>query len=69
MTLFFPIHTLKIQLPYAVFAFNPILRRFPGICENGVALMTSSVFNIPFLRHVYSWVKGKSGELIIWKYK
>ena len=47
------------QLPYAVFAFNPTLRRLPGkVGEDGCCLMTSAVFNIPFLRQVYSWVKG-----------
>lgn len=47
------------MLPYAVFCFNPILRRLPGkIGEDGSCLMTSAIFNVPFLRHVYSWVKG-----------
>ena len=46
-------------LPYAVFAFNPTLRRLPGkINDDGTCLMTSAVFNIPFLKHVYSWVGG-----------
>ena len=48
-----------MQLPYAVFAFNPVLRRLPGkIGEDGACLMTSAIFSIPLLRHVYSWVKG-----------
>mmetsp|Transcript_26503 Transcript_26503/g.56008 ORF Transcript_26503/g.56008 Transcript_26503/m.56008 type:complete len:353 (-) Transcript_26503:206-1264(-) len=47
------------MLPYGVFAFNPILRRLPGkIGEDGCCLMTSAIFSIPFLRHVYSWVRG-----------
>ncbi|KAL9187446.1 hypothetical protein ACHAXT_001549 [Thalassiosira profunda] len=47
------------MLPYAVFAFNPVLRRLPGkIGEDGACLMTSAIFSIPLLRHVYSWVKG-----------
>lgn len=47
------------MLPYAVFAFHPTLRRLPGkIGADGSALMTSILFSIPFLRHVYSWVKG-----------
>eukprot|EP00584_Thalassiosira_punctigera_P004913 CAMPEP_0172530372 /NCGR_PEP_ID=MMETSP1067-20121228/4125_1 /TAXON_ID=265564 ORGANISM="Thalassiosira punctigera, Strain Tpunct2005C2" /NCGR_SAMPLE_ID=MMETSP1067 /ASSEMBLY_ACC=CAM_ASM_000444 /LENGTH=345 /DNA_ID=CAMNT_0013314565 /DNA_START=248 /DNA_END=1285 /DNA_ORIENTATION=+ len=46
-------------LPYAVFAFNPTLRRLPGkIGEDGCCLMTSAIFSIPLLRHVYSWVGG-----------
>lgn len=46
------------MLPFGVFAFNPILNRVP----NGSTmhcLMTSAIFNIPFLKHVYTWVKGK----------
>mmetsp|Transcript_21293 Transcript_21293/g.51448 ORF Transcript_21293/g.51448 Transcript_21293/m.51448 type:complete len:371 (-) Transcript_21293:203-1315(-) len=47
------------MLPYAVFAFNPILRRLPGKIGREVScLMTSAVFNVPFLKHVYSWVRG-----------
>ncbi|KAL3764323.1 hypothetical protein ACHAW5_008920 [Stephanodiscus triporus] len=45
-------------LPYSVFCFNPSLRRLPGkIGKDGCALMTSAVFGIPFIRHVYSWVR------------
>ncbi|KAL7521598.1 hypothetical protein ACHAWX_006278 [Stephanocyclus meneghinianus] len=47
------------MLPYAVFAFSPALRRLPGkLGEDGCCLMTSAIFNVPFLRHVYSWVKS-----------
>ncbi|KAL7550014.1 hypothetical protein ACHAWF_017140, partial [Thalassiosira exigua] len=47
------------MLPYAVFAFNPTLRRLPGkIGEDGCCLMTSAIFKIPFLRQIYSWVSG-----------
>ncbi|KAL3792785.1 hypothetical protein HJC23_002592 [Cyclotella cryptica] len=47
------------MLPYAVFAFSPALRRLPGkLGEDGCCLMTSAIFNVPFLRQVYSWVKS-----------
>jgi len=46
-------------LPYPVFCFSPCLKRIPGkVGETGSALMTSSVFYIPFIRHVYTWVNG-----------
>jgi len=46
------------MLPYAVFAFNPSLRRLPHKIGEVRGLMTSAIFNIPFLKHVYSWVGG-----------
>lgn len=47
------------MLPYAVFAFNPTLRRLPGkYGEDVCCLMTSAIFSIPFMRQVYTWVKG-----------
>lgn len=49
------------MLPYAVFAFSPALRRLPGkIGEFHNCLMTSAIFSIPFIRHVYTWVSGLS---------
>lgn len=45
-------------LPFGVFAFNPILNRVPG-GSSMHCLMTSVIFNIPFLKHVYTWVKAK----------
>jgi hypothetical protein len=48
------------MLPYPVFAFNSTLGRLPGkLGEAGfLCLMTGAIFNLPFIRHVYSWVKG-----------
>ena len=46
------------MLPFGVFAFNPILNRVPG-GSTMHCLMTSAIFNIPFLKHVYTWVKAK----------
>jgi len=46
-------------LPYPVFAFNSSLKRFPS--HNGKdfsALMTSVIFQLPFLRQMYTWVGG-----------
>jgi len=45
------------MIPYAV---NPTLRRLPDKIGDDVCffLMASAIFNIPFLRHVNSWVKG-----------
>lgn len=45
-------------LPFSVFAFNPILERVPG-GSGIVCLMTSAVFNVPFMKHIYTWVKAK----------
>jgi 2-acylglycerol O-acyltransferase 2 len=46
-------------LPYAVFAFSPFLRRLPGkLNDDGACLMTSAIFNIPFMRQVYSWTSA-----------
>mmetsp|Transcript_27879 Transcript_27879/g.39191 ORF Transcript_27879/g.39191 Transcript_27879/m.39191 type:complete len:347 (+) Transcript_27879:205-1245(+) len=46
-------------LPFSVFAFNSCLGRIPGRAgETGAALMTSAVFNVPFMKHVYTWVGG-----------
>ena len=45
-------------LPFAVFAFNPILKRIPG-GKTMHCLMTGVIFNIPFLKHVYTWAKAK----------
>lgn len=48
------------MLPYAVFAFSPFLHRLPEkIGQDGCCLMSSAIFNIPFLRQVYSWVSSK----------
>ena len=48
-------------LPYGAFAFNPTLNRLPGkINDDGKCLMTSAVFNVPILKHVYTWTGGLS---------
>mmetsp|Transcript_7516 Transcript_7516/g.11358 ORF Transcript_7516/g.11358 Transcript_7516/m.11358 type:complete len:336 (-) Transcript_7516:24-1031(-) len=44
-------------LPFSVFAFNKFLKRVPGPLA-GKCLMTSAVFNVPFMKHVYTWVGG-----------
>lgn len=49
------------MLPYSIFAFGSSLRRLPGtIGEDTRALMSSAIFNIPFIRQIYSWVGGLS---------
>jgi 2-acylglycerol O-acyltransferase 2 len=46
-------------VPYAVFAFNPVLKRIPGkVGESQQCLMSSAIFHIPFLRNIYSWICG-----------
>lgn len=46
-------------LPYGVFAFNPSLKIIPGrMGETMSVLMTSAVFKLPLMKHVYSWVGG-----------
>lgn len=48
-------------LPFGIFAFNSGLGYLPGeIGETSKALMTSSVFNLPIIKHVYTWVGGLS---------
>eukprot|EP00956_Cyclotella_meneghiniana_P013990 scaffold20678_cov69-Cyclotella_meneghiniana.AAC.4 len=47
------------MLPYAVFAFSPFLRRLPDkINDDAACLMSSAIFNVPFLRQVYSWASA-----------
>lgn len=47
------------MLPFPVIAFNTALNRLPGkIGKECAGLMTGAIFNIPLLRHVYSWVRG-----------
>lgn len=46
------------MLPFGIFSFNPILNRIPG-GSTMHCLMTSAIFNIPFLKQVYTWMKGK----------
>lgn len=41
-------------LPFAVFCFSPIINRIPG-GRNICCMVSSAVFRLPFLRHVYSW--------------
>lgn len=48
-------------LPYSVFSFNPSLNVLPGkVGADGCVLMTSAIFNIPIMKHVYSWIGGDS---------
>ncbi len=44
-------------LPYGMFAFNPSLKRFPSalLGETDCALMTSTLFNLPFIK-VYIYI-------------
>eukprot|EP00565_Helicotheca_tamesis_P003131 CAMPEP_0185723852 /NCGR_PEP_ID=MMETSP1171-20130828/548_1 /TAXON_ID=374046 /ORGANISM="Helicotheca tamensis, Strain CCMP826" /LENGTH=363 /DNA_ID=CAMNT_0028391607 /DNA_START=45 /DNA_END=1136 /DNA_ORIENTATION=+ len=44
-------------LPYYTFCFNPSLKLLPG--HHGVVnccLVTSMLFKLPFIRHVYTWI-------------
>ena len=45
-------------LPFGVFSFNPILNRVPA-GSKVVCLVTSAIFNVPFMKHIYTWVKTK----------
>mmetsp|Transcript_7735 Transcript_7735/g.11261 ORF Transcript_7735/g.11261 Transcript_7735/m.11261 type:complete len:366 (+) Transcript_7735:44-1141(+) len=46
-------------IPYYAFAFNPILKRLPGHHgERNSVLVTSALFMLPFIRHVYTWVRA-----------
>jgi len=46
-------------LPYGVFTFNPALKVLPGrLGETAAVLMTGTIFNLPMMKHVYSWVGG-----------
>lgn len=47
-------------LPYGVFVFNSALGYLPGqIGETVKVLMTGAIFNLPIMKHVYSWVGGR----------
>lgn len=47
-------------LPFGVFAMNPVLNVLPGrLGETCTVLMTSAVFSIPLIKHVYYWVGGR----------
>lgn len=46
-------------LPYGVFVFNSIFGFLPGrIGETARVLMTGAVFQLPIIKHVYTWVGG-----------
>jgi 1-acyl-sn-glycerol-3-phosphate acyltransferase len=46
-------------LPFGIFAFKSGLGYLPGkIGETSKTLMTSSVFNLPIIKHVSTWVGG-----------
>eukprot|EP00979_Chaetoceros_neogracilis_P016631 scaffold8922_cov287-Chaetoceros_neogracile.AAC.15 len=48
-------------LPYAVFVFNSCLGYLPGqIGKTMKVLMTGAIFNLPIMKHVYTWVGGRS---------
>lgn len=48
------------MLPYSVFAFNPSLKVIPGkMGETMSILMTGTVFKLPYMKHIYSWVGGR----------
>ena len=48
-------------LPYPIFAFNDALSVIPHV-RNCFGLMTSAVFKVPLLRHVYSYTRGSPGD-------
>mmetsp|Transcript_3532 Transcript_3532/g.5225 ORF Transcript_3532/g.5225 Transcript_3532/m.5225 type:complete len:340 (+) Transcript_3532:76-1095(+) len=46
-------------IPYPVFVFNPSLNILPGrIGETASVLMTGTIFKLPIMKHVYSWLGG-----------
>ena len=46
-------------LPFGVFALNSGLGYLPGkIGETSKALMTSAIFKLPIIKHIYTWVGG-----------
>ena len=44
-------------LPFPLFAFNDGLSCIPHV-KNAYGLMTSAIFNIPLLRHIYTYTRG-----------
>lgn len=47
-------------LPVSIFAFSDFLNYFPG--HTLVGCVTSACFNVPFMRHLYTWANGSTVE-------
>lgn len=46
-------------LPYGVFVFNSVFGFLPGrMGETARVLMTGAIFQLPIIKHVYTWVGG-----------
>jgi len=58
-----PIFSLEPHhlLPFSAVAFHPVLKRIPGY-TNCCVLISSAIFQVPFMRQVFSWTHGFSAD-------